>query len=139
MAVLAHQRKLEERVQNLRRSWNAKADEFADHHCDAAAAAYRQAAEDVERELRAWNRELLTIAEAAEESGYSKEHLRRLVRKDKLLTERGKGARSRLHLRRGVLPAKSGQTPGGASEVRSVYDPAEDARDIAKRLGGENA
>ncbi len=136
---LAQGRRLEERLLSLPQAWRAKADEFAEHHCDEVAAAYRQAADEVECELRAWNRELLTIEEAAEESGYSKEHLRRMVRRDKLLTERGTGARSRLHLRRGVLPAKSGQTPGGTSEVRSVYDPAEDARDIAKRLGGENA
>lgn len=139
MTTLAQRRRLEERLQSLRRSWSTKADDFAEHHCGEAAAAYRLAADEVERELRAWNRELLTIGEAAEESGYSPEHLRRLVRRDNLLAERGTGARSRLRVQRGHLPAKTPEAPGGASGPVSVYNPDEDARDIAKRLGGRNA
>ena len=139
MKTLSQCRGLEQRLDSLWRSWCAKAEEFAEHHCDEVAAAYRQAANQVERELGAWNRELLTIGEAAEETGYSPEHLRRLVRGGKLLGERGKGARSRLRVQRGHLPAKTPEARGGASEPASVYNPDEDAQDIAKRLGGRNA
>lgn len=138
MTTLAQGRGLAERLDGLPAAWRAKADEFAEHHCHEVAAAYRQAADEVERELRAWDRELLTIKEAAEESGYSPEHLRRLVRDDKLQAERGKGAKSHLLVERGWLPAKTRQARGGASELGSSYNPDEDARDIARSLGGND-
>ena len=137
MKRLSQDRRLEQRLDGLRRSWCARAEEFAEHHCDDVAAAYRLAAEDVERELRAWSREPLTIEEAAAETGYSPEHLRRLVRHDKLLAERGEGAKSHLRVQRGHLPAKSLRR-GGIPEPGPGYNPDEDARDIAKRLGGGN-
>ena len=139
MTTLPQDRRLEERLDSLPKAWRARADEFAGHHCDEVAAAYRQAADEVERELCAWNCELLTVEQAAEESGYSPEHLRRRVRGGKLLAERGKGAKSRLRVQRGCLPVKTCQAQGGASELGFVYDPGEDARHIAKRLGGKDA
>ncbi len=138
-ATLGQRRMLEERLEALRRAWAVKADDFAAHHCDEAAAAYRLVAEEVGNELRAWSRELLTVEEAAEETGYSSEHLRRLVRHGNLQAEHEAGARTHWRLERGHLPAKTRQPQGGASHTRSTYKPDEDARDIAKQLGGPNA
>lgn len=139
MKTLAQSRRLEERLHSLLKSWCLRTGQFAEHHCHEVAAVYRLVGEEVDQELRAWSRELLTIEAAAEETGYSAEHLRRLVRSGRILGEQGQGAKSRVRVRRGDLPAKSHGAPGGTSEPAPVYDPDEDARDIAKRLGGSNA
>ncbi len=139
MKTLAQSRRLEERLHSLLKSWCLRADQFAEHHCHEVAAAYRLVASEVEGELRTWNREPLTIEAAAEESSYSAEHLRRLVRGGRILGEQGQGTKSRVRVRRGDLPAKSHRAPGGTSEPALDYNPDEDARDIAKRLGGSNA
>lgn len=138
MATLAQVRSLEERLEGLRRTWQARAEEFAEHLCNEVAAAYRQAAQELQSELRGWGRELLTIGQAAAESGYSEEHLRRLARHAKIPVERGKGARNHLRVRRGHLPAKAIQSPRGNGLLRQQYQPDEDARDIAQRLGGSD-
>ena len=139
MKSLAQSRNLEERLRRLLKTWRLRADQFAEHHCDAAAAVYRLLASEVDGELRAWDNEPLTIVEGAEESGYSAEHLRRLARGGRISSARGRGAKSRLRVRREDLPAKTPEASGGTAEPVSVYDPDEDARDIAKRLGGRNA
>ena len=114
-----------------------KAKQFQDHACDDVAAAYKNAARDLESTLRVWGSDLLTIAEASRETGFSEEHLRRLVREGKLDAERGNGNRGRIRLRRAKLPRRTAtqQTEKGDSTPSSTYDPEEDARDIAERLG----
>ncbi len=139
MQSLVQTRRLEERLRTLVTSWRLRAEPFADHHCDAVAAVYRLLASEVETELRAWDSETLPIQDAAAESGYSAEHLRRLARGGRILSERGKGAKSHLRVRRESLPAKTELASSRTAEVVSVYNPDEDARDIAKRLGGSNA
>ena len=139
MKTLAQTRRLEQRLRALVRSWRLRAEPFADHHCDAVATAYRLLASEVEAELRAWDNETLPVRDAAAESGYSAEHLRRLARGGRILSERGPGAKSHLRVRRESLPAKTGRAAGRSAEAVSVYNPDEDARDIAKRLGGSNA
>jgi excisionase family DNA binding protein len=69
----------------------------------------------------------LTLEEAASESGYSTDHLRRLVRLGKLHAYRhGR----RLYFRRADLPKK----PGGVDGLRlGGYDPRADARRVATR------
>jgi hypothetical protein len=139
MRSLAQTRRLEERLRTLVRAWRLRAEPFADHHCDAVAAVYNRLASEVEAELRAWDSEALPIQEAAAESGYSAEHLRRLARGGKLLSKRGEGAKSHLRVRRASLPAKAERAPVHTAGVVSVYNPDEDARDIAQRLGGSHA
>jgi excisionase family DNA binding protein len=83
---------------------------------------------DLERVLRTSTEEVLSLAEAAYTSGYSADHLRRLVRDGRLPAER-RGRR--LHFRRRDLPKKPERTvdrlpPAG-------YDPAADARQVAAR------
>jgi hypothetical protein len=110
---------------------------FDEHACPATAAAYRHAADELERDVNAWAEQMLSITDAAEESGYSVEHLRRLVREGKLSTERTNGSGSRILVRRGDLPAKPTRHPteGAAPSGAEAYDPEEDARDIAQRVG----
>jgi len=96
-------------------------------------------ASEVEAELRAWDNETLPVRDAAAESGYSAEHLRRLARGGRILSERGPGAKSHLRVRRESLPAKTERAARRTPAAVSVYNPDEDARDIAKRLGGSNA
>lgn len=69
----------------------------------------------------------LTLAEAAEESGYSADHLRRLVRDGRLPCRRiGK----RLHFRSGDLPRKVREVDAGPV---LAYDPVADARQVVAR------
>jgi excisionase family DNA binding protein len=81
--------------------------------------------------------EILTIEDAAAETGYTTEHLRRLVRDGKLSAERTNGSGSRILVRRGDLPAKPTRhaTEGAAPSEAEAYDPEEDAQDIAQRVG----
>jgi hypothetical protein len=138
MADLARDRDLEARLKARAEEWRARADVFDEHACPETAVAYRRAADDLERDLNRWSDEMLTIEGAAEESQYSPEHLRRLVREGKLSTERSNGSGGRIHVRRSDLPAKpAGPEPKGAAPSRAeAYDPDEDARDIAQRVGG---
>jgi hypothetical protein len=139
MTILAQNRSLLERLRALVGAWRLRAEPFADHHCDAVAAVYNRLASEVEAELRAWDSGALPIRDAAAESGYSAEHLRRLARGGKLLSERGEGAKSHLRVRRESLPAKTERAARRTPAAVSVYNPDEDAQDIAKRLGGSNA
>ena len=70
--------------------------------------------------------ELLTLGQAAEESGYSTDHLSRLVRRGKLPDRRPPGSHGRVLLRRSDLPHKpSARHPKDA-----------DVHDLASRLYG---
>ena len=139
MTILAQNRSLVDRLRALVRTWRLRAEPFADHHCDAVAAVYNRLASEVEAELRAWASDALPIQDAAAESGYSAEHLRRLARVGRILRERDQGPRSHLRVRRASLPAKAERAQRHTEGVVSAYNPDEDARDIAQRLGGSHA
>ncbi len=104
----------------------------------AQAVALESCADELERELDSLENELLSIKEAAAESGYSEETLRRRVRKGEIAAERSNGKNSHPKLRRGDLPTKPVRR-NAASSSHIPYNPEEDARDIAKRLGGNYA
>lgn len=74
---------------------------------------------------------LLTLEEAAERSGYSRDHLGRLVREGKLPNA---GRRGSPRIRVGDLPRKP---PGRLAErTPKLYDPEADARTLLSRQGG---
>jgi hypothetical protein len=123
MKTLAQTRRLEQRLRTVVTSWRLRAEPFADHHCDAVAAVYHLLAGEVEAELRAWDNETLPIQAAATESGYSAEHLRRLARGGRILSERGQGAKSHLRGRRESLPAKTERAARRTPAAVSVYNP----------------
>ena len=114
--------------------WRDEADRLDKLACSQAAATYRVTADELERDLDNWGNEQLSTKEAAAESGYSEETLRRKVRSGEILAERGNGRKTHIKLRRGDLPQRR-QTNGGTSDSSVTYNPEEDARDIAQRLG----
>ncbi len=86
---------------------------------------------DFERVRSRDKEEALTLAEAAEASGYSAEHLARLVREGKLSSLRPSGSRGHLTFRRTDLPQKpsSGHTaPAGVHDLASRLFGGKEAR-----------
>ena len=128
------------KLESLVKRWHAQAELFAEHECPDVAATYRRLGDELQCNLREWEDERLTIQEAAAESGYSEEQLRRQVRDGKLRSEHRNGSKSHIKVRRADLPMKPGTRTdrGGSSSLEITYDPEEDARSIARRLGGSN-
>ncbi len=101
---------------------------------DARARALEWAALRVEQAIRERDDERLTLTEAAARSGYSADHVARLVRDGRLPNVGRHGAP---RVRAGDLPSR----PGPASPSRiarlphSAYDPNTDARSLLSRQG----
>ena len=121
-------------LDSLVQQWRSEAQMLRKRGGQRQAVLLESCAEELERERDTWLQEELSVAEAAKESGYSEESLRRMARDGRLPCERGTGAKSRIRLRRGDLPKRPHHNGGGDQEPNLVYDPEEDARDIAKRL-----
>ena len=83
--------------------WRADADRMECYGPSATAAALRAAADQLEAAFRAGAQDSLTLAEAERESGYSRQHLARMVRHG-ALTNIGRPRSPRV--RRGDLPRK---------------------------------
>ena len=113
--------------------WRKEAERLRTLEAHGQAAALEQAAQELDAAAAAWALEPLTISEAAAESGYSEEHLRRLAREGELPAHRNGGPKSRIKVRRGDLPTKRRKDGRGKLE-RVTYDPDEDARSIAQLL-----
>ena len=73
--------------------------------------------------LHEWRSELLTIKQAAEESGYTEEHLRRQAREGKLPVEPRNGKNGHVKVRRGNLRAKPGRHSAKGGNSGLDYDP----------------
>jgi hypothetical protein len=97
---------------------------------EGAAVAFERAADELETALRRQADELLTLDQGAAASGYSVEHLGRLIRDGKLPNA---GRPSAPRIRRGDLPQKRQAV---ASAAPAQYDPAADARSLLSRRGG---
>lgn len=124
-------------LKELAARWREEAQHLRNLEAHGQAAALEQAASELEAAIAQWELEPLTISQAAAESGYSEEHLRRLARTGELSVERNCGHKSRIRIRRGDLPTKP--CGDGRNEPKRVdYDPEEDARDIAKIMGGSS-
>lgn len=94
-------------LEGLVARWREDADVLERHGRADQAERLRRQAEQVEDALRRRRTELLTVAEAADFSGYSEKHLRRLVRDGKLEAEQPGGKGGRILLSRGALPRKA--------------------------------
>lgn len=100
-------------------------DSFGD---EARARALEWAASLLEGAIREHADELLTLAQAALRSGYSSEHLARLLREGRLPNA---GRRGSPRIRAGDLPVRPPRTV--AAPGTRTYDPVADARAIAGR------
>ena len=116
------------RVQALTASWRESAVQLRRYGAEAQAVTLESAADDVLEALAGVDDALLTLDEAARESGYSAEHLGRLVRKGRLPNA---GRRGRPRIRAADLPKRAlAPIAEGAS---ASYDPVADARSLASR------
>ena len=88
---------------NLPAEWRAEAESFQEHGVEPAARAYERCARQLEESLMAEGGERLTLGEAAEESGYSTDHLGRLIREEKIPNA---GRANAPRIRRADLPIK---------------------------------
>ena len=71
-------------VSVLSEAWCERAELFGEHGVTEVFFTYRKCAEELDRKIRTACLHTLTLKEAAEESGYSPDHLRRLIREGKL-------------------------------------------------------
>ncbi len=94
----------------LAAGWREEAAQFARRGYGREARMAESVASDLEQRLREWELQELTIPEASLESGYSEDHLRRLVRDE-------------------VLPDQ--RPPGSEGEIRMPLEPLRDERDRA--------
>lgn len=90
-------------IEQLPARWRASAEELKRYGADAQARALEEAAEQLEAAIVDRDGAELTLQEAAAESGYSADHLSRLIREGKLASL-GKPHAPRI--RRGDLPRK---------------------------------
>jgi hypothetical protein len=110
--------------------WRVRADLFRKHGAAGYATAIETLAEELDQALRAKVEIVLTLAEAAAETGYSVEHLGREVRQRRIANAGRPGAP---RIRRGDLPRKA---PREVAPSRAMtYDADADARSLqASRL-----
>ena len=95
---------------DLPAEWRTQAERLREYGADAQAKAVDRCANRLEEALGQEGDALLTLPEAAEESGYSSDHLGRLVREDKIPNAGRPGAPL---IARRDLPIKA--TPGDAA------------------------
>ena len=83
--------------------WREKAELFRQHGHEATARTYEVCSAELETALRDGDDQLLDLQEAARESGYSSDHLGRLVRSGKIPNA---GRHNAPKIRRGDLPRR---------------------------------
>ncbi len=93
--------------------WRQEAERLRTLEAHGQAAALTQAATELQAEAAAWASEDLSISEAAAESGYSEDHLGRLLREG---TIPNAGERYSPRIRRCDLPRKPGYSCGDVGE-----------------------
>jgi hypothetical protein len=109
--------------------WRQTATLLRDEGCQDAAKNKERCADELERCLNDLGNTALSVQEAARESGYSEEHVRRVLRERPALNC---GRAGKPKIRRCDLPRKP------AAVVRAgpaAYDPAADARSLMSRQG----
>ncbi len=94
-------------IDALVQDWRARASKLRDWaSANEAARAWEAAAAELEAAIRAEEHELLNLQQAADRSGYSPDHLGRLVREGRLPNS---GRANAPRIRAGDLPRKPGQ------------------------------
>jgi hypothetical protein len=112
---------------DLPAAWRARAEDLKHWAAaDGAACALERAAEELERVLKAEAETLLTLTEAAARTGYSRDHIGRLVRTGAVANA---GRKNAPKVRLGDLSAIK---PKLASPLAGAYDPDSDARGLRR-------
>ena len=123
------------RLSSLPLRWRERAEHL--HHygrAEAAAAIWKLAADELDEALHEQAGKLLNLTDAARHSGYSPDHLGRLVRAGKLTNH---GARNAPKIRAGDLPRCRSRALVQTTD--DGYDPIADARSLtSRRNGGAN-
>ena len=129
-------------VADLTARWREEATLLRSRGAEVQAAVLEQCAAELATAIRECESEVLSLEKASVISGYSADHLGRLIREGKL-PNAGRPNAPRL-LRRDV-PRKAGQLPRErvphvvAGADPSSYDPMTDARSlVSRRKGGGN-
>ena len=110
-------------LRDLVSQWRTEVDLLRKRGSKAVAAAVESCAGELEQTLVEADLEALTLDQAAEESGYSKSHLSRLIAADRLPNA---GRRNAPRIKRGDLP-------------RKPEDPMDDGPDLVGRIHGDIA
>jgi hypothetical protein len=98
-------------LRQLAESWRTEAGRLRQLEAAGQAAAFEQLANELEATLATWETSSLTIREAADCSGYSEDHLRRLVRRGHIPNA---GRKSSPRIFRRDLPVKRHAKDGSA-------------------------
>ena len=96
-------------VRGLPATWRERAAQIR-RYAPEAAAAFEDAASDLERELREADNDVLTLHEAQRESGYSADHLGRLLKAGAIPNV---GRKHAPRIRRADLPRKADAPKAG--------------------------
>jgi hypothetical protein len=100
-------------IETLAKDWRSRAGKLRDWAAaEEVAHAWEAAARELEAVLAAEEQELLNLQQASQHSGYSPDHLGRLIREGKILNS---GRVNAPRIRVGDLPRKPGETPSGAA------------------------
>lgn len=97
--------------------WREQAELFRQHGHEATARAYELCSAELEQTLREVDDQLLDLQEAARESGYSSDHLGRLIRNGKIPNG---GRRNAPRIRRSDLPRR----PDSPRQPVGMIDPS---------------
>ncbi|HZS57724.1 MAG TPA: hypothetical protein VFA43_00540 [Gemmatimonadaceae bacterium] len=120
------------------RRWTARRDELAGLRASVEAAPLiDQILTELRDEVADHEEATLTLSDAALRSGYSRDHLARLVRQHRIPN---RGRRGAPRVRLGALPIRPGaRANDDADPAPRCYDPLTDARSLAsRRLGASN-
>ena len=114
-------------LEDLAGKWLEEAETLERYRDERGASLCRMHAAEVRASLANQESEVLTLAQASGESGYSKDHLRHLI-SDGTIPDAGRKNAPRI-IRRD-LPVKPGKPSSGG------FDPDKEAQKIAGRIGG---
>ena len=106
-------------LSDLAARWLQEADLLDRYGCSSVAEMCRMHADELEAAWQEWELEELTITEAARESGYSPEQLRKLVRNGEIPDLRPPGSQGPIRIRRCDLPRRPGANGGNREPHRS--------------------
>jgi len=97
--------------------WREDAELLSGHGCISESKICLKHADELEATLQEWESEVLTVAEAAAESGYSQARLRELAREGKLPDARAPGSQGPIGIRRRDLPRRPGRSRQSSSDL----------------------